>query len=112
MEDKNYEGLPFYIEITETVVHPEEEAEKQPREKMHEVTPSENRKAVTVSIFEKGEEGECLKGLEELRRLLDTAGCEVSAIITQMRSAPDSRYGIGSGKIKELEDACIRAMRE
>ncbi|MBQ5747055.1 MAG: GTPase HflX, partial [Clostridia bacterium] len=105
MEEKDFEGLPFYIEITETVVHPEEE-EKAPREKMHEVTPSDNRKAVTVSIFEKGQEGECLKGLEELRRLLDTAGCEVSAIITQMRSAPDSRYGIGSGKIKELEDAC------
>ena len=106
MEEKDFEGLPFYIEITETVVHPEEEAEKEPREKMHEVAPSENRKAVTVSIFEKGHEGECLHSLEELRRLLDTAGCRVSAIITQMRPAPDSRYGVGSGKLKEIEDAC------
>ena len=94
MEEKDFEGLPFYIEITETVIHPEDEEEKAPREKMHEVTPSDNRKAVTVSIFEKGQEGECLKGLEELRRLLDTAGCEVSAIITQMRSAPDRKSSL------------------
>lgn len=105
MEEKDFEGLPFYIEITETVVHSDDEEEKEPREKLHEVAPSENRKAVTVSIFEKGKEGECLTGLEELRRLLDTAGCTVSAIITQMRPAPDARYGIGSGKLKELEDA-------
>jgi len=105
MEEKDFEGLPFYIEITETVV-PSEEEEKAPREKMHEVAPSENRKAVTVSIFEKGHEGECLQSLEELRRLLDTAGSEVAAIVTQMRPAPDSRYGVGSGKLQEIEDAC------
>ena len=104
MEEKDFEGLPFYIEITETVITPDED-EKLPREKLHEITPNENRKAVTVSIFEKGKEGECLTGLEELRRLLDTAGCTVSAIITQMRPAPDSRFGIGSGKLRELENA-------
>ena len=67
MEEKDFEGLPFYIEITETVIEPDQEELK--RGKMHEVALSENRKAVTVSIFEKGHEGECLQGLEELRRL-------------------------------------------
>ena len=101
MDDKNFEGLPFYIEITETVV----EKEEKKRERMHEVEPSTNKKAVTVAIYEKGHEGECLQSLEELRRLIDTAGSEVCAVITQMRPAPDARFGIGSGKLSELEAA-------
>ena len=101
MDDKNFEGLPFYIEITETVV----EKEEKKRERMHEVEPSTNKKAVTVAIYEKGHEGECLQSLEELRRLIDTAGSEVCAVITQMRPAPDARFGIGSGKLEELEAA-------
>ena len=44
--------------------------------------------------------------LEELRRLLDTAGGSVAAIVTQMRNAPDSKYGVGSGKIEEISDIC------
>ncbi len=73
---------------------------------LHETNPDEVKKAVCVSIYPQGGEGECLVSLEELRRLLDTAGAEVAAIITQMRNAPDSRYGIGSGKVEELSQAC------
>lgn len=98
-------GLPFYIEVTETVI-PESEEEKAPREKLHEIRDGEIRKAVTVSIYPQGGEKECLDGLEELGRLLDTAGAEVCAIVTQMRPAPDSRFGIGSGKIAELSRIC------
>ena len=107
MEDnKNYEGLPFYIEVTE-IAEEKEDNPQGKKDKMYDIAPSdEERKAITVSIYKKGSEGECLQGLEELRRLLDTAGCTVSAIITQMRDAPDSRYGIGSGKLHELSDAC------
>ena len=107
MEDnKNYEGLPFYIEVTE-IAEEKEDNPQGKKDKMYDIAPSdEERKAITVSIYKKGSEGECLQGLEELRRLLDTAGCTVSAIITQMRDAPDSRYGIGSGKLQELSDAC------
>ena len=98
-------GLPFYIEVTETVI-PESEEERAPREKLHEIRDGEIRKAVTVSIYPRGGEKECLDGLEELGRLLDTAGAEVCAIVTQMRPSPDSRFGIGSGKIGELSRIC------
>lgn len=98
-------GLPFYIEVTETVISNEEQ-EKPPREKLHIVNEDETRKAVTVSIYPQGGEKECLDGLEELGRLLDTAGAEVCAIVTQMRPSPDSRYGVGSGKIQELSRIC------
>ncbi|MGN1081905.1 MAG: GTPase HflX [Candidatus Avispirillum sp.] len=105
-ENENmHAGLPFYIEVTETVI-PESEEEKAPREKLHEIRDGEIRKAVTVSIYPQGGEKECLDGLEELGRLLDTAGAEVCAIVTQMRPSPDSRFGIGSGKIAELSRIC------
>lgn len=114
MNDKNEEfdgnipeGLPFYIEVFQTVEPAEEkETEKEERKKLHETSVDEVKKAITVSVYPQGGEGECLSSLEELKRLLDTAGAEVAAIITQMRPSPDSRFGIGSGKMAELSDAC------
>ena len=76
------------------------------REKLHETSPEEEKKAVCVSIYPQGGEGACLMSLEELRRLLDTAGGSVAAIVTQMRNAPDSKYVVGSGKIEEISDIC------
>ena len=64
------------------------------------------RKAVLVSIYPQGGEGECLASLAELARLLDTAGGQMAGMLTQMRPAVDSRFGIGSGKIRELSDIC------
>ncbi len=82
------------------------EKETPDREKLHETSPEEEKKAVCVSIYPQGGEGACLISLEELRRLLDTAGGSVAAIVTQMRNAPDSKYGVGSGKIEEISEIC------
>lgn len=101
--NEKYEGLPFYIELTEVPVE-EEETEK--GKTLHEIKENTCRKAVCVSIYKKGEEGQCLTSLEELRRLIDTAGGESVALITQMRPSPDSRFGVGSGKIEEIAAVC------
>lgn len=82
------------------------ENETKEREKLHETQAEEEKKAVCVSIYPQGGEGACLMSLEELRRLLDTAGGSVAAIVTQMRNAPDSKYGVGSGKIEEISEIC------
>jgi len=82
------------------------ENETTEREKLHETSVEEAKKAVCVSIYPQGGEGACLMSLEELRRLLDTAGGSVAAIVTQMRNAPDSKYGVGSGKIEEISEIC------
>ena len=75
-------------------------------EKLQENIESQARRAVLVSIYPQGGEAACLASLEELARLLDTAGGESMGTVTQMRPAADSRYGIGSGKIQELSDIC------
>ncbi len=45
-------------------------------------------------------------GLDELARLLDTAGGEVFARMVQNKSTPDPRTLIGSGKVQELAELC------
>lgn len=67
---------------------------------------SGERRAVLVGIYKQGDERECLDGIAELERLLDTAGGVCAAIVTQCRPAPDSRTCIGQGKIKELSELC------
>ncbi len=44
--------------------------------------------------------------LDELERLLETAGGEVFSRITQARESPDARTYIGSGKIIEIGNIC------
>ena len=44
--------------------------------------------------------------LDELERLLDTAGGEVFARMVQNKSTPDPRTLIGSGKVEELAELC------
>ena len=44
--------------------------------------------------------------LEELARLVDTAGGECFAVLTQQREAPDVRTCIGKGKVEELKQIC------
>ena len=63
-------------------------------------------KAILVGIFKQGEEQECNKSLEELRRLADTAGATVVATLTQLKNIPDVATCIGSGKLEELKDIC------
>lgn len=45
--------------------------------------------------------------LDELARLIDTAGADEVARITQRRSSPDSAYYIGKGKVEELKELCL-----
>lgn len=64
-------------------------------------------RAVLVGIFPQGCEDECLRSLEELDRLADTAGAECIAKVTQMKNVPDAATCIGSGKLDELKDLCL-----
>lgn len=51
-------------------------------------------------------EYDALGSLKELAELSDTAGCTVVSVMLQSRSAPDSAYCIGAGKLEEL---CLAA---
>ncbi len=72
-----------------------------------EYVPEEPTKAVLVSICTRDMDEElCRVSLKELARLLDTAGGCVFAEMTQIKSSPDPRTCIGSGKVNELADLC------
>lgn len=61
--------------------------------------------AITVSIAKSTAElDECEKGLDELERLLDTAGAKVYARVVQVKDSFDPRTCIGSGKVKEIAE--------
>lgn len=63
-------------------------------------------KAILVSIFPQGREEECLKSLDELERLAETAGATTFAKVTQMKNVPDAATCIGKGKLEELKEIC------
>ena len=64
-------------------------------------------RAVLVGIVTRGEsEVELQKSLDELERLLDTAGGVSIARLTQNKETPDPRTLIGSGKAAELAYIC------
>ncbi len=64
------------------------------------------KKAILCAIHKQGDEEECMTSLQELERLLDTAGGEAVAYMTQMRDTPDNKTMFGSGKVAELSDMC------
>lgn len=47
------------------------------------------------------------EGLDELSLLIDTAGADEVARVTQRRDTPDSTYYIGKGKAEELKEVCL-----
>jgi len=47
------------------------------------------------------------ESLDELERLVDTAGADVVARLTQRRHAPDPATYIGKGKVDELKATCL-----
>ena len=64
-------------------------------------------RAVLVGIEMDGiNRTEAEKGLDELERLLDTAGGETVARVIQSKNTPDPRTLIGSGKVKEIRELC------
>ena len=46
-------------------------------------------------------------GLDELSLLIDTAGADEAARLTQRRDTPDSTWYIGKGKVDELREVCL-----
>ena len=64
-------------------------------------------RAILVGIFPQGEEENCLKSIEELKRLADTAGAETVAVLTQQKNTPDVATCIGKGKLEELKELCL-----
>jgi GTP-binding protein HflX len=66
-------------------------------------------KIVIVGVLFPGEDAVQLdRDLDELARLVDTAGAEVVARITQRREAPDAATFLGSGKVEELKQVCLQ----
>ena len=67
----------------------------------------EKARAVLVSVFPKGEDPEEHEAsLDELERLLETAGGECFARLVQNKEHPDNATYIGSGKLDELKTLC------
>ena len=64
-------------------------------------------KAILVGIVTRENSAEEVeKELDELARLLDTAGGKEFARLVQNKDTPDPRTMIGSGKIAELSELC------
>ena len=63
--------------------------------------------AILVGIAERGcDVIECERSLDELERLLDTAGGNAAARVIQVKDSFDPRTCIGSGKVKEISEMC------
>lgn len=70
---------------------------------MYEVAETQREKAIIVAVLKKGADPQVGKEhLEELELLLDTAGADVVARLTQERVRPDFATAIGKGKLEEL----------
>ncbi len=63
--------------------------------------------AIIVGIAERGSDvPECERSLDELERLLDTAGGSVFARVIQVKDSFDPRTCIGKGKVIEIQTLC------
>ena len=58
-------------------------------------------------IFDGHDELEVDESLDELGRLIDTAGADEVGRMTQRRDAPDPAFFIGKGKTYELKELCL-----
>ena len=65
-----------------------------------------DNRVITVSVYPQGGVEEAEKSLLELERLVDTAGGEVFATLTQMKNSPDVATCLGEGKLQELAELC------
>ncbi len=66
-----------------------------------------NDSAILVSIAESGSKvAECESSLDELERLLNTAGATSFAKVIQIKESFDARTCIGKGKVAEIAELC------
>lgn len=63
---------------------------------------SQKERALLVGVDRAGSPWPCDSSLEELGRLVDTAGAEVVATTTQRLDTPNPRTFVGSGKAEEI----------
>jgi len=65
-------------------------------------------KIVLVGVGLPGDDEESVEAsLDELELLVDTAGADVVARLTQQRQAPDHTWYVGKGKAEELKELCL-----
>lgn len=65
----------------------------------------DNKKAILVTIAERSSDvDECERSLDELERLLDTAGGSCFAKVIQVKDSFDPRTCIGKGKVEEISE--------
>ncbi len=65
-------------------------------------------KIALVGVGLPGDDEESLDAsLDELELLVDTAGADVVARLTQQRQSPDHTWYIGKGKAEELKELCL-----
>ena len=66
---------------------------------------------VLVAVLFDGHRADVLcwtdESLDELARLIDTAGADEAGRMTQRRDRPDSAFYIGKGKAQELKELCL-----
>ena len=63
-------------------------------------------RVIMVSVYPQGEMAEADSSLDELERLVDTAGGTVFARLTQCKNSPDVATCLGEGKLEELAQLC------
>lgn len=65
------------------------------------------RIVLVAVLFDGHDEIETDESLDELARLIDTAGADEAGRMTQRRDRPDSAFYIGKGKAQELKELCL-----
>ena len=65
------------------------------------------RIVLVAVLFDGHDELESEESLDELARLIDTAGADEAGRLTQRRDRPDSAFYIGKGKVQELKELCL-----
>ncbi len=66
--------------------------------------------AILVGVVLNGDTAQAVDvSLDELERLLDTAGGQTYCRVVQNKETPDPRTVIGSGKVHEIHDLCANA---
>jgi GTP-binding protein HflX len=72
---------------------------------MYEIATKPRERAILVAVVRKGSDPEIVREhLDELALLLDTAGADAAARITQERERPEVATALGRGKVDEVKE--------